>query len=96
MNKIMICKQAFEAFEIVNDLALTFYDLKQSIPRFRLFAISLDQAVVSDIESYFMNPYLESNLFITILKILIHAFQLISFTCNNNSDTNNAKSSVGK
>ena len=42
-----------------------------------------------------MNPYLGSNLFITILKILIHEFQMISST-SNNSDTNNAKSSVGK
>ena len=95
MNKIMICKQALETSEIVNDLDLTFYDLKQSFPRFRLFDISIDPATVVDIDSYFMNPYLESNLFITIMKILIHEFPLISFTCNN-SDTNNAKSSVGK
>ena len=96
MNKIMIRKQAFETSEIVNDLDLTFYDLNQSFPRFRLFDISIDPATVVDIDSYFMNPYLESNLFITILKILIHEFQMISFTCNNNSHTNNAKSSVGK
>ena len=95
MNKIMICKQALETSEIVNDLDLTFYDLKQSFPRFRLFDISIDPATVVDIDSYFMNPYLESNLFITILKILIHEFQMISFT-SNNSDTNNAKSSVDK